>query len=138
MPIINENDTVATAESCFGDNDRLAARIAQLVNADVLILLSNVDGLFSEDPHHNPLARLVTDVRCITPEIEAMAAHSPGRHSSGGMVTKLMAARIAMDAGCEMVIAKGTKPYPLAAVENGGRSTCFVPLAQGRATRDSR
>ncbi|MER8509953.1 glutamate 5-kinase [Mesorhizobium sp. M0894] len=130
VPIINENDTTATAEVCFGDNDRLAARVAQMVNADVVILLSNVDGLFSEDPHDNPAARLVTEVRCITPEIEAMAGHSFARHSSGGMVTKLLAARIAMDAGCKMVIARGNKSYPLAAIENGGPSTWFVPLAK--------
>ncbi|QKC99984.1 glutamate 5-kinase [Mesorhizobium sp. NZP2298] len=130
VPIINENDTTATAEICFGDNDRLAAQIAQMVNADVLVLLSNVDGLFTEDPHDNPLARLVTEVRCITPEIEAMAGHSRARHSSGGMVTKLMAARIAMDAGCEMAIASGNKSYPLAAIENGGPSTWFLPLAK--------
>ncbi|WP_287322751.1 glutamate 5-kinase [Mesorhizobium sp.] len=126
VPIINENDATATAEICFGDNDRLAARVAEIVNADVLILLSDVDGLFTEDPHDNPQARLVKEVRCITPEIEAMAAHSPARHSSGGMVTKLMAAKIAMDAGCAMVIAKGNKPYPLAAIESGGPSTWFI------------
>ncbi|MER8792328.1 glutamate 5-kinase [Mesorhizobium sp. M0983] len=136
VPIINENDTTATAEICFGDNDRLAARVAQMVNADVLILLSNVDGLFTEDPHHNPLARLVTEVRCITPEIEAMAGHSHASHSSGGMVTKLMAARIAMDAGCGMLIARGNEPYPLAAIENGAPSTSFVPLGEDRATRE--
>ncbi|MES0157831.1 glutamate 5-kinase [Mesorhizobium sp. M0018] len=130
VPVINENDTTATAEICVGDNDRLAAQVAQLVNADVLVLLSNVDGLFTEDPHKNPLARLVPEVRCITPEIEAMAGHSPGRHGAGGMVTKLMAARIAMDAGFDMVIAKGNKSYPLAAIEKGGPSTRFVPLAK--------
>ncbi|MER9826716.1 glutamate 5-kinase, partial [Mesorhizobium sp. M0115] len=125
VPIINENDTTATADICFGDNDQLAARVAQMVNADVVVLLSNVDGLFSENPHDNPAAHLVTHVRCITPEIEAMAGHSLARHSSGGMVTKLMAARIATDAGCEMVIARGDKSYPLAAIENGGPSTWF-------------
>ncbi|WP_254027384.1 glutamate 5-kinase [Mesorhizobium ventifaucium] len=136
VPIINENDTIATTEICFGDNDQLAARVALMVNADVLILLSNVDGLFTEDPHDNPLARLVTEVRCITPEIEAMAGHSHARHSSGGMVTKLMAARIAMDAGCGMLIARGNEAYPLAAIENGAPSTSFVPLAKDRATRE--
>ncbi|MER8421730.1 glutamate 5-kinase [Mesorhizobium sp. M1329] len=130
VPIINENDTTATAEICFGDNDRLAARVAQMVKADVVVLLSNVDGLFSENPHDNPAARLVKEVRCITPEIEAMAGHSLTRHSSGGMVTKLMAARIATDAGCEMVIARGNKSYPLAAIENGGPSTWFFPLTK--------
>ncbi|MER9677289.1 glutamate 5-kinase [Mesorhizobium sp. M0208] len=138
VPIINENDTTATAEICFGDNDRLAARVAQMVNADVVILLSDVDGLFSEDPHDNPTACLVTEVRCITPEIEAMAGHSPSRHGSGGMVTKLKAARIAMDAGCELVIANGNKPHPLAAIENGGPSTWFVQPAKESASRGDR
>ncbi|WP_280113346.1 hypothetical protein [Allomesorhizobium alhagi] len=118
-------------------NDRLAARVADIVNADVLILLSDVDGLFTKDPHDNPSARLVKEVRCITPEIEAMAAHSSARHSSGGMVTKLKAARIAMDAGCEMVIAKGNKPYPLAAIENGGPATWFIQSATGRGPCDT-
>lgn len=127
IPIINENDTIASSENCFGDNDRLAARVAQMVNADVLILLSDVDGLFTEDPHHNPLASQVTQVRFISPEIEAMAAESPAGHGTGGMVTKLMAARIAMDAGCKMVIAKGNKSHPLTALENGGLSTWFFP-----------
>ncbi|RWC23408.1 glutamate 5-kinase [Mesorhizobium sp.] len=136
VPVINENDTTATAEICFGDNDRLAAQVAQMVNADLLVLLSNVDGLFTEDPHHNPLARLLTEVRCITPEIEAMAGHSHARHSSGGMVTKLMAARIAMNAGCGMLIARGTERYPLAAIENGAPSTWFVPFGKDRATRE--
>ncbi|RWK55920.1 glutamate 5-kinase [Mesorhizobium sp.] len=135
VPIINENDTTATTEICFGDNDRLAAQVAQMVNADILVLLSNVDGLFTEDPHINPLAHLVTEVRCITPEIEAMAGHSHARLSSGGMVTKLMAARIAMDAGCGMLIARGNEDYPLAAIENGAPSTSFVPPGKDRATR---
>ncbi|MER8752602.1 glutamate 5-kinase [Mesorhizobium sp. M1050] len=136
VPVINENDATATAENCFGDNDQLAAQVMKVANADLLILLSNVDGLFTEDPHDNPSARLVTEVGCITPEIEAMAARSPARHSSGGMVTKLMAARIAMDAGCGMVIAKGNKPYPLTAIENGELSTWFVPFANDRASRE--
>ncbi|WP_240547362.1 glutamate 5-kinase [Mesorhizobium tianshanense] len=138
VPVINENDTTATAEICLGDNDRLAARVAQMVNADVVVLLSNVDGLFTEDPHDNPLARRVTEVRCIDSEIEAMAGHSPARHGSGGMVTKLMAARIAMDAGCELVIAKGHKPHPLAAIENGGPSTWFVKPTRGSVPRGDR
>ncbi|WP_287308729.1 glutamate 5-kinase [Mesorhizobium sp.] len=137
VPIINENDTIATAEICFGDNDQLAARIAQMVNADVLVLLSNVDGLFTDDPHHNPLARLVTEVRCITPEIEAMAGHSHARYSSGGMVTKLMAAKTTMDAGCGMIIARGNEPYPLAAIENGAPSTSFFPLVKRRGASDT-
>ncbi|KAA3441959.1 glutamate 5-kinase [Mesorhizobium sp. SARCC-RB16n] len=137
VPVINENDTTATVETCIGDNDRLAARVAQVVNADMLILLSNVDGLFTEDPHDNTLARRISEVRCITPEIEAMGGPSPARHGSGGMVTKLMAARIVMDSGCDMVIANGNKSYPLAAIENGGPSTWFVPLAKDKAPRDT-
>ncbi|RUY02292.1 glutamate 5-kinase [Mesorhizobium sp. M2A.F.Ca.ET.040.01.1.1] len=129
VPVINENDATATGEICFGDNDQLAARVAQMAGADLLILLSNVDGLFTEDPRRNPSARLIAKVGCITPEIELMASSSADHHSSGGMVTKLMAARIAMDAGCSMIIANGTKFHPLAAIENGGRWTRFVPLA---------
>lgn len=138
VPIINENDTTATAETCIGDNDRLAARVAQIAKADVLILLSDVDGLFTEDPHDNPLARIIPEVRCITPDIEAMAGLSPGRHGSGGMMTKLMAARIAMAVGCKVVIAKGTKSFPLAAIENGPPSTWFIPLAKETADRRGR
>ncbi|AVA24196.1 glutamate 5-kinase [Rhizobium sp. NXC24] len=136
VPIVNENDPVATAWTRVGDNDRLAAGVAQLVQADILILLSNVDGLFTEDPHDNPLAHLITKVRCITPEIEAMAGHTTSRNSSGGMLTKLMAAKIAMEAGCDMIIAKGSNSYPLAAVENGGPSTWFVPFARDRTNRN--
>jgi len=127
VPVVNENDTTVTAETCLGDNDRLAAWIAELVSAEFLILLCNVDGLSTEDPHVNPLARLVTEVRRITPEIDAMGGHSLTRYSTGGMVTKLAAARIVMDAGSTMVIARGNKPHPLAAIENGGPSTWFLP-----------
>ncbi|MER9638547.1 glutamate 5-kinase [Mesorhizobium sp. M0228] len=137
VPVINENDTTATAETCIGDNDRLAAWVAQMVAADVLILLSNVDGLFTEDPNNNSSARLITQVRRLTPEIEVMAGHSPARNSSGGMVTKLMAARIAMETGCSMVIARGNQPYPLTAIENGGPSTWFVPFANGTESRST-
>ncbi|MCA1408793.1 glutamate 5-kinase [Ensifer sp. IC3342] len=132
VPVVNENDTTATADIRVGDNDRLAAWVAQMVGADILILLSNVDGLFTEDPSGNPLARLLTEVRFITPEIEAMASHSPNRHSSGGMITKLVAAKIAMEAGCKMLIAKGTISHPLSAIERGGPSTCFVPFTNDR------
>ncbi|BAB52617.1 glutamate 5-kinase [Mesorhizobium japonicum] len=138
VPVINENDATATPEVCLGDNDRLAARVAQIAKADLLILLSDVDGLFTEDPHDNPLARMIPEVRRITPEIEIMASLSPARHGSGGMVTKLMAARIAMEAGCNVVIAKGSKSYPLAAIENGAPSTWFIPPARETATRGGR
>lgn len=138
VPVINENDATATPEVCLGDNDRLAARVAQIAKADLLILLSDVDGLFTEDPHDNPLARMIPEVRRITPEIETMAGPSPARHGSGGMVTKLTAARIAMDVGCNVVIAKGNKSYPLAAIENGAPSTWFIPPARETATRGGR
>ncbi|WFU12796.1 glutamate 5-kinase (plasmid) [Rhizobium sp. CB3090] len=136
LPVINENDTTATTETCVGDNDQLAAHVAELLQADILILLSNIDGLFTEDPHNNPSARLITKVQRITPRIEAMATHSHSRHSSGGMLTKLMAARITMNAGCNMIIAKGTRSYPLSAIENGGPSTWFVPSTSDRADCD--
>ncbi len=94
--MINENDTVATAEIRFGDNDRLAARVAQMISADTLVLLSDVDGLYTADPRRDSAARHLPEVRAITPEIEAMAGQAPRGYSSGGMVTKLVAARIAM------------------------------------------
>ncbi|MER8504997.1 glutamate 5-kinase [Mesorhizobium sp. M1142] len=135
VPVINENDATVTADIRLGDNDRLAARVAQIAMADVLILLSDVDGLFTEDPHDNPLAHIIPKVRCITPEIETIAGLSPARHGSGGMVTKLMAARIAMEAGCHMVIAKGNKSYPLAAIENGAPTTWFIAPGKESASR---
>ena len=100
VPVVNENDTIATAEIRFGDNDRLAARVAQMISADMLVLLSDIDGLYSADPRHDPNARHIPLVREIGPEIEAMAGAAPPGYSSGGMVTKLAAARIAMQAGC--------------------------------------
>ncbi|WP_192937164.1 glutamate 5-kinase [Sinorhizobium meliloti] len=135
VPVLNENDTTAAVETCLGDNDRLAAQVAQLLGADLLILLSDVDGLFTEDPHRSSSARLVREVRRITPEIEGMAADSASGRGSGGMVTKLMAARIAMDAGCIMVIAKGKEPCPLTAIANGGTSTWFLPQVGSPADR---
>ena len=102
LPLINENDTVATEEIRFGDNDRLAARVAQMAGADVLILLSDVDGLYTADPRRDPRARRLEEVRAITPEIEAMAGGSLTDTGSGGMITKIEAARIALRAGCHM------------------------------------
>src|SRR5271167_1657873 len=107
VPVVNENDTVATAEIRFGDNDRLAARVAQMTSADMLVLLSDIDGLYTADPRKNADARHVPTVREIGPEIEAMAGEAAPGYSSGGMVTKLAAARIAMNAGCYMLIARG-------------------------------
>src|SRR5690606_34732232 len=104
IPVINENDTVATSEIRFGDNDRLAARVAQMISADTLVLFSDIDGLYTADPRRDPKARHIPVVHDMTPEIEAMAGEAPPGYSSGGMVTKLAAARIAMGAGCRMAI----------------------------------
>jgi glutamate 5-kinase len=135
VPIINENDTVATQEIRFGDNDRLGARVAQMISADTLVLLSDIDGLYTADPRRDPLARHLDELREITPEIEAMAGEAPAGYSSGGMVTKLVAARICMGAGCRMVIAKGQGLRPLKAIENGAVTTWFLPLAEPRTAR---
>ena len=125
VPVINENDTVATEEIRFGDNDRLAARVAQMASADILILLSDIDGLYSADPRTDPGARLIPEVGQVTAEIEAMAGDAPPGYSSGGMVTKLEAAKIALAAGCRMAIAPGKDLHPLAALTEGGRCTWF-------------
>src|SRR5882672_6391484 len=107
LPVINENDTVATAEIRYGDNDRLAARVAQMAGADCLILLSDVEGLFTADPNKDPNAQFIREVRQITPEIESMAGRSASDVGSGGMTTKILAAKIAISAGCHMCIAAG-------------------------------
>ena len=135
IPVINENDTVATAEIRFGDNDRLAARVAQMCGADRLILLSDIDGLYSTDPRFDPSARFIPEVAEITREIEAMASGTSGDFGRGGMITKLMAAKIALSAGCAMAIAPGAKLNPLAAIEAGERCTWFKPQASPRAAR---
>ena len=142
VPVVNENDTIATAEIRFGDNDRLAARVAQMTSADMLVLLSDIDGLYSTDPRMDPSARHIPMVREVGPEIEAMASEAPPGYSSGGMVTKIAAARIAMSAGCSMLIARGIvgKPDgpaagPLAALEAGGRATLFLPRGEPRSAR---
>jgi len=135
LPVINENDTVATAEIRYGDNDRLAARVAQMTAADCLVLLSDVDGLYSADPNKDPNARLIHEVRQITPEIEAMAGRPASRLGSGGMSAKLAAARIAMAAGCHLCIAAGAHKYPLRRIEEGADCTWFVPSATPAAAR---
>jgi len=129
IPVINENDTVATAEIRYGDNDRLAARVAQMVSADALVLLSDVDGLYTADPRRDPQASLVPLVEAITPEIETMAGGSASDVGSGGMVTKLLAAKIAVAAGCHMCIAAGREHNPLSNIESGARCTWFVAAA---------
>jgi glutamate 5-kinase len=124
VPVVNENDTVATEELRYGDNDRLAARVAQMVGADLLILLSDVDGLYTADPAIDPLARHMPRLAAITPDVEAMAggAATVGV-GTGGMRTKLAAARIAASAGCATLIALGRRPSPLAALEHGAAHT---------------
>ena len=125
VPVINENDTVATAEIRFGDNDRLGARVAQMASADTLILLSDIDGLYTADPRRDPEARHIADVEGVTSEIEAMAGAAGSGYASGGMVTKLAAAKIAGAAGCRMVIANGRETHPIRRIDSGGRCTWF-------------
>ena len=135
LPVINENDTVATAEIRYGDNDRLAARVAQMTGADCLVLLSDVDGLYTADPNKDPGAQFVERVLQVTPEIEAMAGRSASAVGSGGMTTKLMAAKIAVAAGCHMCIAAGQPRHPVRRIEEGARCTWFVPSATPVAAR---
>jgi glutamate 5-kinase len=135
VPVVNENDTVATAEIRYGDNDRLAARVAQMASADCLVLLSDVDGLYTADPNRHPEAKFIERVLRITPEIEAMAGRSNSDVGSGGMATKIMAAKIAIGAGCHLCIASGHQPHPLRRIEAGERCTWFVPSATPRAAR---
>jgi glutamate 5-kinase len=126
IPVINENDTVATAEIRYGDNDRLAARVAQMVSADCVVLLSDVDGLYTADPSRDRAARFVPEVERITPEIEAMAGGSSSDVGSGGMATKVMAARIAVAAGCHLCVTIGHEQHPLRRILGGARCTWFM------------
>ncbi|GGF69340.1 glutamate 5-kinase [Terasakiella brassicae] len=135
IPLINENDTVATDEIRFGDNDRLAARVAAMVSADTLVLFSDIDGLYTADPGKNPDARFIPVVEQITHEIEAMAGGAASNVGSGGMTTKIAAAKIALNAGCRMVITKGERAHPLKALENGEKATWFLPEATPRNAR---
>ncbi|MCB8881849.1 glutamate 5-kinase [Acidisoma cellulosilytica] len=135
VPVINENDTVATAEIRFGDNDRLAARVAEMVQADQLILLSDIDGLYTADPRRDPDAQHIPVVTGMTAEIDAMGGEPPPGYSSGGMRTKLVAARIATSAGCAMAIALGHRPHPVQALMDGARCTWFLPSQDGRSAR---
>ena len=134
IPVINENDTVATTEIRYGDNDRLAARVASMISADCLVLLSDIDGLYTAPPgsagaHHLP------EVHEITPEIEAMAGDAASELSRGGMKTKIAAAQIATHAGCQMVIALGKPLHPLRAIEEGARVTWFTANSSPVAAR---
>jgi glutamate 5-kinase len=135
IPVINENDSVATAEIRFGDNDRLAARVAEMMQADILLLLSDIDGLYTADPRNDPQAQHIPVVAAMSPEIDAMGGEPPPGFSSGGMRTKLMAAHIATRAGCAMAIALGHVEHPIAAVERGARCTWFLAAPEGRSAR---
>ena len=126
IPVINENDTIATAEIRYGDNDRLAARVAQMASADCLVLLSDVDGLYTADPTRDPNATYLPEVTQITAQIEAMGGGSASDVGSGGMATKVLAGRIALAAGCHMCIALGREQHPLKRIEQGARCTWFV------------
>ena len=127
IPVINENDTVATTEIRYGDNDRLAARVATMMGADLLILLSDIDGLYTAPPHLDPSAEFVSRVPRITPEIEAMAGSAGNELSRGGMVTKIEAGKIATSSGTAMAIASGKKLNPVSALDQGGPATWFEP-----------
>ncbi|MDE2305528.1 MAG: glutamate 5-kinase [Gammaproteobacteria bacterium] len=135
VPVINENDTVATAEIRYGDNDRLAARVAQMLGADCLVLLSDIDGLYTANPNEQPDAAFVPTVEEITPQIEAMAGGAGSAMGSGGMQTKIAAAKIAVGAGCHLCIAKGAHAHPLQRIEEGARCTWFLPTATPVAMR---
>ncbi|MFD1747193.1 glutamate 5-kinase [Rhizobium helianthi] len=127
VPIINENDTVATSEIRYGDNDRLAARVATMTGADLLVLLSDIDGLYTAPPHIDPNAEFLPIIPAITAEIEAMAGGAASELSRGGMRTKIDAGKIATGAGCGMIIASGKTLHPLKSIEQGARSSWFAP-----------
>ncbi|HVZ54943.1 MAG TPA: glutamate 5-kinase [Pseudolabrys sp.] len=135
VPVINENDTVATSEIRYGDNDRLGARVATMVSADLLVLLSDIDGLYDKPPVQGSDARLVPVVARITPEIEAMAGASGSELSRGGMVTKIEAGKIATTAGTHMVIASGHVPHPLKRIAEGAPCTWFLTPANPVTSR---
>ncbi|WP_439120272.1 glutamate 5-kinase [Marivita sp.] len=135
VPIVNENDTVATDEIRYGDNDRLAAQVAATVGADQLVLLSDVDGFYSANPHIDPTAEFFPVIDAITPEIEAMAGDAGSGLSKGGMKTKVMAAKTATASGCAMAITEGSRLHPLKALEEGARVTWFTPQLDPHAAR---
>ena len=119
LPIINENDTVATEEIVIGDNDTLAAIVAQSVSADLLVLLSDIDGLYTADPHKDPNATLISHIDAITEDILALAGGSASNQGTGGMTTKLRAAQICMASGCSMIITNGVRPNDLYDILDG-------------------
>ena len=135
IPVINENDTVATAEIRFGDNDRLAARVAGMAEADHLVLLSDIDGLYTADPKHNETATHIAQVTSITPEIEAMAEGPSSGVSRGGMVSKIAATKMATSTGARVIIANGHVMNPLKALASSEKRTLFVPNVTPTAAR---
>jgi glutamate 5-kinase len=135
VPVVNENDTVATAEIRFGDNDRLAARVAAMIGADALVLLSDVDGLYTANPNGDNCATHIGEIAQITPDIMAMAGPANAAYASGGMVTKLEAARIATSAGCQMIICNGQSPAPLSRLEAGAKCTIFAATLSPHTAR---
>ncbi|MEL6951521.1 MAG: glutamate 5-kinase [Pseudomonadota bacterium] len=142
VPVINENDTVATEELRYGDNDRLAARVAQMIGADLLVLLSDVDGLYAADPATHPDAAHIAHVTDIDDAIDAIAGESSSAHGTGGMRSKIAAARLATGAGAAVVIASGREPTPIGVLAKGARATSFdaattVPDARRRWIRAS-
>jgi glutamate 5-kinase len=126
VPVVNENDTVTTAEIRFGDNDRLAARVAAMISADACVLLSDIDGLYTKNPKLHEDAQHIPEVRAITPDIEAMGSGPASSTSHGGMTTKLIAAKIAVAAGCHLAIARGDIAHPLRTLSEGGTATWFI------------
>lgn len=135
VPVVNENDTVATDEIRYGDNDRLAARVALMVGADVLVLLTDVDGLHTADPRSNPDALRIDSVREITQAMLESSRTAGSSDASGGMHTKLLAAQMAMQGGCMTLVARGDVPRPLEALEQGADCTRFLPAATPKAAR---
>jgi glutamate 5-kinase len=135
LPVINENDTVATTEIRYGDNDRLAARVAQMTSADCLLLLSDVSGLYTADPNLDPSASLISEIREITPQIEAMGGGSASAVGSGGMATKIAAAKIATAAGCAMAITAGAPLHPVRRLEEGADCSWFLPASNPENAR---
>lgn len=119
LPVINENDTVATAEIAVGDNDTLGAIVATNIRADLLVLMSDIEGLYTADPRHDPEAKLIPLVEAITPDILALAGGTDNELGTGGMVTKLRAAKMCMDAGCDMIITNGIRPKDLYRIVDG-------------------
>ncbi|MGF1446243.1 MAG: glutamate 5-kinase [Pikeienuella sp.] len=135
IPVVNENDTVATDEIRYGDNDRLAARVALMAGADLLVLLSDVDGLYTANPRHDPAAAHIPAVAHITPEIEGMAGEAGTGFGSGGMRTKVLAAKTAVAGGCAMVVMLGSLARPLTALADGARATLFRPSQSPQVAR---